>query len=169
MQRADGLVRHHSGVAPAGPGAVRSARGGTYKRAYTLLPLHHCRLPASASPASCHLSFSVCRFQSVVSVNQNVERHGPTEWLRLSRAARCWCLRVTPSRFPASRPRPCVAVRQRRKRRHLPRRALRILRRRVRQHSRHRRVVLEVVEHDLVVRVPVRVPRILAVLRVARL
>ena len=42
-----------------------------------------------------------------------------------------------------------------------------ILRRRVRQHRRQRRVLLQVVEHDLVVRVAVRVPRVLPVLGVA--
>src|SRR5687768_3297557 len=78
-------------------------------------------------------------------------------------------LNKAPARRPTLRPRPRVAVRQGRQRRELPRRALRVLGRRIGQHRRHRRVVLEIVEHDLVVRVPVGVPGILAVLRIARL
>jgi len=75
-----------------------------------------------------------------------------------------------PLRRPAGQPFPRLA-RPRVDRQHRPitRHALRVLGGQVGQHRGERRVVLQVVEDDLVVGVPVRVPGILAVVRVVGL
>src|SRR5262249_43909427 len=104
---------------------------------------------------------------------------------------KCWTARIETSRIPATSPiqraimprmylrrpfrrtagRPCprLPVRPGRQNALVPRHPVGILRRLIRQHRRERRVVLEIVEHQLVVGVPVGVPGVLPVFGVVRL
>ena len=86
------------------------------------------------------------------------------------RANRKNYLKTPPSR-PTRRPwtHSAVRARQHRQQRLVPRRPLGVLRRRIREHRRHRRVVPQIVEHDLVERVAIGMPRVLTILRVAGL